>query len=379
MTVACIEDLRQLARRRLPRTLFDFIDGGAQDEVTLRRNREDFAHWALVPRVLTDVSLRDQSVTLFGQTLRSPLILAPTGLPGVLWPDGAAAAARAADAAGVGFCLSTMSTTSIEEIAGLSRQPTWFQVYVMRDREITRMMMQRAKDAGCSALVVTVDLQMQGQRDRDVRNGLTMPPRLTLSSLLEFGLHPGWLWRYATGPKPTLANFVASGSSRDMVTIAGFVNSQFDQSVTWKDIDWVRSVWNGPLALKGICASEDARIAIEHGIDGIIVGNHGGRQLDGAPSPISVLPEVVEAVQGRARIVLDGGVRRGSDVLKALALGADACMIGRPFLYGLASMGGAGVSKALELMHDEIDVNLALLGRAGVKELDRSAVSQVAH
>jgi len=378
MTIASIEDLRQLARRKLPRALFDFIDGGAQDEVTLRHNREDFARWALVPRVLTDVSVRDQSVSVFGQSFRSPLILAPTGLPGVLWPDGAAQAARAADAAGVGFCLSTMSTGNIEEIARCSRQRTWFQVYVMRDREITRAMMQRARDAGCSVLVVTVDLQMQGQRDRDVRNGLTMPPRLTLSSLLEFGLHPGWLWRYATGPKPTLANFLGAGKGADMVTIAGFVNSQFDQSVTWKDIDWVRSVWDGPLALKGITSAEDVRIAVEHGIDGIIVGNHGGRQLDGAPSSISVLPEIVEAAQGRAQIVLDGGVRRGSDVLKALALGAHACMIGRPFLYGLAAMGGAGVSRALELLRNEIDVNLALLGRAGVKELDRSAVRRIA-
>ncbi len=378
MIIACIEDLRLRARRTLPHALFDFIDGGAQDEVTVRRNREDFARWALVPRVLTDVSERDQSVNLFGQTFRSPLILAPTGLPGVLWPDGAAAAARAADAAGVGFCLSTMSTSTIEEVARLSRQRTWFQVYVMRDRELTRGMMQRAKDANCSALVITVDLQMQGQRDRDVRNGLTMPPRLRLSSLLEFGLHPGWLWRYATGPKPTLANFVGTGKGADMVTIAGFVNSQFDQSVTWKDIDWVRSVWDGPLALKGITAAEDARIAVDHEIDGIIVGNHGGRQLDGAPSSISVLPEIVDAAQGRVQIVLDGGVRRGSDVLKALALGADACMIGRPFLYGLASMGGPGVSKALELLRNEIDVNLALLGRAGVKELDPSAVCWVA-
>ncbi|MCW5619503.1 MAG: alpha-hydroxy-acid oxidizing protein [Burkholderiales bacterium] len=378
MTIASIEDLRLLARRRLPRALFDFIDGGAQDEVTLRRNREDFSRLALVPRVLTDVSERDQSVTVFGQKLRSPLILAPTGLPGVLWPDGAAAAARAADEAGVGFCLSTMSTSSIEDIAKLSRQRTWFQVYVMRDRELTRDMMQRARDARCSALVITVDLQVQGQRDRDVRNGLTMPPRLHWSSLLEFGLHPGWLWRYATGPKPTLANFIGAGKGTDMITIAGFVNSQFDQSVTWKDIDWVRSVWDGPLALKGITSAEDAKIAVAHGIDGIIVSNHGGRQLDGSPSAISALPEIADAVQGRAQLVLDGGVRRGSDVLKALSLGAAACMIGRPFLYGLAALGGAGVSKALELLRNEIDVNLALLGRAGVEELDASAVTRVA-
>ncbi|HZP87548.1 MAG TPA: alpha-hydroxy acid oxidase [Burkholderiales bacterium] len=375
--LASIEDLRQLARRRLPHALFDFIDGGAQDEVTLRRNREDFERIELLPRVLTEVSDRSQSVTVLGQTYRSPLILAPTGLPGVLWPNGAAEAARAADEAGVGFCLSTMSTSSIEEISALSSRPIWFQLYVMRDRELAKSMMQRAKAAGCAALVITVDLQMQGQRDRDVRNGLTIPPQFRFANAIDFALHPRWVWRFLTGPKVTLANFVGTGKGDDMFTIASFVNAQFDQSVTWKDIDWVRSVWDGPLALKGIRVGEDAKIAAEHGIDAIIVGNHGGRQLDGAPSAISALPEVVDAVAGRAQLILDGGVRRGTDVLKALALGATACMIGRAFLYGLAALGGAGVRRALEMLRNEIDVNLALLGRAGVKELDRSAVRRV--
>jgi L-lactate dehydrogenase (cytochrome) len=375
MTIASIEDLRRLARRRLPRALFDFIDGGAQDEVTLRRNREDFQKIALVPRVLTDVSNRDQSVTVLGQTYRSPLILAPTGLPGVLWPNGAVEAARAADESGVGFCLSTMSTSSIEDIARASRRPTWFQLYVMRDRELARSMMLRAKAAGCSALVITVDLQMQGQRDRDVRNGLTIPPQFRFANAVDFAMHPGWVWRFLSGPKVTLANFAGSGKGDDMFTIASFVNSQFDQSVTWNDIDWVRSVWDGPLALKGILHGGDAKLAADHGVDAVIVGNHGGRQLDGAPSAISALPGVVEALEGRIQVILDGGVRRGSDVLKALAIGANACMIGRPFLYGLAAMGGAGVHKALDLLRTEIDVNLALLGRAGVRDLDQSAVS----
>src|SRR5581483_9130799 len=304
-------------------------------------------------------------------------ILAPTGLPGVLWPNGAAEAARAADEAGVGFCLSTMSTSSIEEISALSSRPIWFQLYVMRDRELAKSMMQRAKAAGCAALVITVDLQMQGQRDRDVRNGLTIPPQFRFANAIDFALHPRWVWRFLTGPKVTLANFVGTCKGDDMFTIASFVNAQFDQSVTWKDIDWVRSVWDGPLALKGIRVGEDAKIAAEHGIDAIIVGNHGGRQLDGAPSAISALPEVVDAVAGRAQLILDGGVRRGTDVLKALALGATACMIGRAFLYGLAALGGAGVRRALEMLRNEIDVNLALLGRAGVKELDRSAVRRV--
>lgn len=374
---ASIEDLRQAARRRLPNALFDFIDGGAQDEVTLRRNREDFERIALLPKVLTDVSDRSQAVTVLGQNYRSPLILAPTGLPGVLWPNGAMAAARAADEAGVGFCLSTMSTSSIEEVSKASSRPIWFQLYVMRDRELAKSMMQRAKAAGCAALVITVDLQMQGQRDRDVRNGLVMPPQFTLATLFDFAMHPRWVWDFLTGPKATLANFVAAGKGNDMFTIASFVNSQFDQSVTWKDIDWVRSVWDGPLALKGIANGEDAATAADHGIDAIIVGNHGGRQLDGAPSSISVLPEIVDAANGRAQVILDGGVRRGTDILKALSFGATACMIGRPFLYGLASMGKAGVARAIEMLRNEVDVNLALLGRAGIKELDRSAVRWV--
>ena len=375
MTYASIEDLRQAARRRLPRAIFDFIDGGAQDEVTLRHNVEDFHRLSLLPRVLTNVSARDQSVTVLGQRFDSPLILAPTGLPGVVWPNGAMEAALAADRAGVGFCLSTMSTSSIEEIARASRRPVWFQLYVMRDRELAKSMMQRAKAAGCSALVITVDLQMQGQRDRDVRNGLTIPPQFTLANAIDFASRPGWVWRLLTGPRVTLANFVGTGKGDDMFTIAGFVNSQFDQSVTWKDIDWVRSVWDGPLALKGILNPEDARLAAEHGVNGIIVSNHGGRQLDGVPSAIAALPRAVDAVAGRAEIILDGGVRRGNDVLKALSLGATACMIGRPFLYGLAAGGGVGVERALAIFRNEIDVNLALLGRAGVKELDRTAVT----
>jgi len=375
MTFASIEDLRQSARRRLPRAIFDFIDGGAQDEVTLRHNIEDFRRLSLLPRVLTNVASRDQSVTLFGQSFETPLILAPTGVPGVVWPNGAMEAALAAERAGAGFCLSTMSTSSIEEIAKASRRPIWFQLYVMRDRELAKSMMQRAKAAGCSVLVITVDLQMQGQRDRDVRNGLTIPPQFRLANAIDFALHPGWVWRFLTGPKVTLKNFVGTGKGDDMFTIASFVNTQFDQSVTWKDIDWVRSIWEGPLALKGILNPDDARLAVEHGVNGLIVSNHGGRQLDGVPSAIAALPGVVDATAGRAQIILDGGVRRGNDVLKALALGANACMIGRPFLYGLGADGGAGVGRALEIFRNEIDVNLALLGRAGIRELDRTAVA----
>ena len=374
MLITNIDDLRRLARRRLPRALFEFVDGGAHDEVTLRANRNDFQRLNLIPRVLTDVSQRDQSVTVLGQRYSSPLMLAPTGLPGVLWPDGAMQAALAADRAGVGFCLSTMSTSSIEQISRAVSRPIWFQLYVMRDRGLAQSMIERAQAAGCAVLVITVDLQMQGLRERDVRNGLTIPPRFRLSNVADFALHPGWVWRFVTGPKVTLANFVGTGHGEDMFTIAGFVNSQFDQSVSWKDIDWVRSIWKGPLALKGVLNPEDARRSLQHGIDGLIVSNHGGRQLDGVPSAIAALPAVVDAGEGKLDVILDGGVRRGTDILKALALGARACMIGRPFLYGLAADGGAGVAKALEIFRTEVDVNLALLGRGGVGKLDRNAV-----
>jgi L-lactate dehydrogenase (cytochrome) len=240
-------------------------------------------------------------------------------------------------------------------------------------------MIERAKAAGCAVLVLTVDLALQGQRDRDVRNGLTIPLKLRPSTLLDFALHPGWAWRFVTGPKVTLANFVGSGHGDDMFTIAEFVNSQFDQSVTWKDIEWAKSLWGGPLALKGIVNPEDARLAADHGVDALIVSNHGGRQLDGARSAISALPDVVDAVDGRMEVILDGGVRRGTDIIKALALGAKACMIGRPFLYGLASMGGPGVTRTLEILRNELDVGLALMGRASVRDLDRSALAWAAH
>jgi L-lactate dehydrogenase (cytochrome) len=375
MVIANIEDLRQLARRRLPRALFDFVDGGAQDEVTLRANQSDFQRLALLPRVLTDVSQRDLTVTVLGQKLGQPLILAPTGMPGILWPYGALAAARAADKAGVGFCLSTVSTSTIEDVSKAVRKPIWFQLYMMRDRGLAKAMIERAKAAGCAALVLTVDLALQGQRDRDVHNGLTFPLKLRASTLLEFALHPGWVWRFFTGPKLTVANFVGTGHGNDMLTIARFVNSQFDQSVTWKDIEWAKSLWGGPLALKGIVNPEDARLAADYGVDAVIVSNHGGRQLDGARSAVSALPDIVDAVDGRTEVILDGGVRRGTDVIKALALGARACMIGRPFLYGLACMGGAGVGRALEILRNELDIGLALMGRASVRDLERSALA----
>ena len=373
MKVANIADLRQLAYQRLPRVLFDYIDGGAQDEVTLRANQADFNNFTLVQRVLRDVTRRDQSVTVLGQKYDLPLILSPTGMTGIFWPNGALEAARAASDAGAGFCLSSMSTSTVEDIRKVAKQPTWFQLYVMRDRGMSRELIERAKAAGCSALVLTVDLALQGQRDRDVHNGLTVPPTLRPANLLNFAMRPGWVWRYLTGPKVVPATLVKPGQST-LLTIANYVNSQFDQTVTWKDIEWAKSIWGGPLALKGILDPEDAKAAVDHGADALIVSNHGGRQLDGVRSAISALPHVVDAVQGRAEVLLDGGVRRGTDVLKAVALGAKACMIGRPYMYGLAANGRAGVAKALDLLRNEIDLALALTGSASLAALDRTAL-----
>jgi L-lactate dehydrogenase (cytochrome) len=374
MVIANIEDLRRLARRRLPRALFDFIDGGAQDEYTLRANQADFHRLALLPRVLKDVSQRDQSVTVLGQKFDLPLITSPTGLPGMLWPNGALEAARAADRAGAGFCLSSMSSSTIEEVSAKMGRPIWFQLYLMRDRGLSRSLIERAKAAGCAVLVLTVDLAMQGQRDRDVHNGLTVPPSFRLSNMLDFALHPGWVWRFLTGPKLMPANLKGAAGA-DMFTIATFVNSQFDQSITWKEIEWAKSIWGGPLALKGIMDPDDAKLAAQHGVDAVIVSNHGGRQLDGMRSAIAALPDVVDAVDGKVEVLLDGGVRRGTDVLKAVSLGAKACMIGRPFLYGLASAGGPGVSRALEIFRNELDVALALMGRTSLRDFDRSAIA----
>ena len=373
MNIANIADLRRLAWQRLPRVLFDYIDGGAQDEVTLRSNEEDFKHFKLAQRVLRDVSVRDQSVTVLGQKYDLPLILSPTGMTGLFWPNGALEAARAASDAGAGFCLSSMSTSTVEDIAKVAKYPTWFQLYVMRDRGMSRELIERARAAGCSALVLTVDLALQGQRDRDVHNGLTIPPTFRVSNLLNFATRPGWVWRYLTGPIVVPASLVKPGQTT-LFTIAGYVNSQFDQSVTWKDIEWAKSIWGGPLALKGILDPKDAKLAVQHGVDAVIVSNHGGRQLDGVRSAISALPDVVDAVAGKAEVLIDGGVRRGTDVLKAVALGAKACMIGRPYMYGLAAKGRPGVTKALELLRNEIDLALALTGNTSLAGLDRSSI-----
>jgi L-lactate dehydrogenase (cytochrome) len=371
-----IEDMRRLARRRLPRAVFDFADGGAEDEWTLRANRLDFSKLVFRPRVLVDVSRRDQATTILGQPVPSPLIVAPTGLAGMLWPRGEIVAARAAARREVIFTLSTLGACSIEEVAAASSGPLWFQLYVMRDRDVTRALVERAQRAGYKALCLTVDLPVLGQRERDLRNGATIPPRITVRNVVDVLRRPAWLRRVWFGPEITFKNFVGSSAAltSDAGTLWQYVNSLNDPSVDWDDLAWFRSIWSGPLAVKGIMTAEDARRAVSAGVEAIVVSNHGGRQLDSLPSAIEALPEIVDAVGDRAEVILDGGVRRGSDVVKALALGARACMIGRPMLYGLGAAGQAGVERSIEILQAEIDRTLALLGRPTLADLDRSAV-----
>ncbi len=374
--VVTVDHLRQRAKKNLPKAIFEFIDGGANDEQTLRANRAHFADIDFAPRTLVDVSERRQSTRILGQDLSSPFILGPTGLAGLLWPDGDLATARATQAAGVGYCLSTNSNASIESVAQRGRNSFWFQLYIQRDRGMVRSLVERAIAAGCPVLCLTVDLPIQGPRERDQRNGFTVPPRLGLSNVVDYAQHLGWLARMARGPRITFGNLEQPGQQKAaLVTLAQHISTQFDPTVTWKEVDWIRSVWPGRIALKGILHPGDARLAVAHGVDAVIVSNHGGRQLDGAPSAISALPAIVDAVEGKAEVLMDGGIRRGSDIVKALALGAKGCLIGRAGLYGLASHGEAGVARAIAILKAEIDVTLALLGQPDVAALDRAAVS----
>jgi L-lactate dehydrogenase (cytochrome) len=374
VTLVSIDDFRRAARSRLPRTVFDFVDGGAADEVTLRRNRSVFRELSFRPRVLVGVGQRDQSTTVLGQRIETPVIVSPTGMAGICWPYGEIVAARAAARAGTIYTLSTHSSCSIEEVAAAAPGALWFQLYVWQNRDLTRSFVERARAAGYRALVLTVDVPVISKRERDIRNGFTIPPRITASNVVDTIWRVGWLRGVMRGPKLTLKNLVGApgAPSTDIVTLGGVANRQVDPSVNWADLDWFRSLWPGPLLLKGIMSVEDARRAVEHGVEGIIVSNHGGRQLDYAPAALEILPEIADAVGGRLEVLLDGGVRRGSDVLKAIALGARAVMVGRPYLYGLARAGQAGVEQALGILKTELDRTMALVGVRSLAEADRS-------
>ncbi len=363
MILNSIADLRDEARRRVPRAIFEYADRGSYDELTFNRNLTDLAVLQFRQRVMVDVSKQRLSTTIMGEPWSIPVGIGPTGLTGLFHADGEMLGARAAQAYGVPFCLSTMSICSIEDVRGAVTNPFWFQLYLMRDRGFNQELMDRALAANCSAIMLTVDMPVQGLRRRDPKNGLSIPPKLTLRNAFEVAMRPTWALKVLTGKRRTFGNLEARmKGTGGLKTLSEWIGQQFDPTVTWKDLAWVRERWPRKLIVKGILDSEDARLACESGVDAIVVSNHGGRQLDGAPSTISALPGVAQAVAGRCDVLFDGGVRSGQDVLRALALGAKGCLIGKAFLYALAARGEAGVTLALDIMRKELAVSLALTG-----------------
>ncbi|MBX8814173.1 alpha-hydroxy-acid oxidizing protein [Pseudochrobactrum sp. Wa41.01b-1] len=372
-TVLEIADLKKLARRRVPKMFFDYADSGAWTESTYRANESDFAKIKLRQRVLVDMTDRSLATTMIGQNVAMPVALSPTGLAGMQHADGEILAAQAAQEFGVPFTLSTMSICSIEDVAAATKKPFWFQLYVMKDRDFVRNLIERAKAAGCSALVLTLDLQILGQRHKDLRNGLSAPPKFTPKHIWQMMTRPQWCLGMLATQRRTFRNIAghAKGVS-DLSSLSSWTAEQFDPKLNWDDVEWIKKLWGGPLILKGILDEEDALMAAKTGADAIIVSNHGGRQLDGAPSSISMLPRIVDTVGDKVEIHLDGGIRSGQDVLKAVALGAKGTYIGRPFLYGLGAMGKAGVTKALDIIAREADVTMALCGKRRITDVDAS-------
>ena len=368
-----IAAMRELARRQLPRPVFDFADGGAEDERTLRRNEAAFDDLALLPKPLDGAATRDLSVTLFGKKLSLPVIIGPTGLAGLFWPDGERCAVRAAKGAGTAYCLSHGSVCTLEELAATGASPRWMQVFIYRDRGFTRELAERAAKANYDALVLTTDNQVLGNRERDIRNGFTIPPRFKPTDMAAMAMKAEWLWRMRGELKRiTFGNYARPGESADIKTLAGKMASLLDPSMEWKDVAELRKIWAGPLLIKGVLHPDEARKAVEHGIDGVIVSNHGGRQLDGAASSLDALPGVIDAVGGRIPVLVDGGIRRGSDVVKALALGAAACLIGRPQLWGLSVAGEDGVARVLEIYRQEIDRAMGLCGVTSIAGINKT-------
>jgi L-lactate dehydrogenase (cytochrome) len=374
--VTCIEDLRQLHKRNVPKAFFDYADRGSYSEQTLHANHDDLQQIKLRQRILVDVSKRNLSTMILGEPSTMPLILAPVGLLGMQHGDGEILACRAAQAAGIPFTQSTMSICSIEDIAGSVDKPFWFQLYVMKDRGFIKSLIERAIAAKCSALVLTVDLQVIGQRHQDIKNGMTVPPEWSLSKLFDFATKPAWVAGVMRGKRRTFGNIAGHiKNADDLNRLAEWTASQFDTSLSWKDLDWIRSIWPGKLILKGILDAEDAEEACKVGAQAIVVSNHGGRQLDGAPSSIEVLPEVVDTVGSKIEVMFDGGIRSGQDVMRALALGAKSCMIGRAYAYGLGAGGQAGVAKAIDLIAKELTTTMGLCGVNTIAEIDDHVIA----
>jgi len=372
-TITNIEDLRVLAQKRVPRMFYDYADSGSWTESTYRANSTDFERIKFRQRVAVNMDNRTLKTTMAGQEVFMPVALAPTGLTGMQHADGEILAAKAAEKFGVPFTLSTMSICSIEDIAAHTTKPFWFQLYVMRDRDFIRRLIERAKAAKCSALVLTLDLQVLGQRHKDIKNGLSAPPKLTIPNIINMMTKPRWCLGMLGTSRRTFGNIVGHASNvSDMSSLSSWTAQQFDPTLSWDDVEWIKKLWGGKLIIKGILDVEDARLAVRSGADALIVSNHGGRQLDGAPSSIAALPAIVDAVGDQIEVHIDGGIRSGQDVIKSLALGAKGAYIGRAFLYGLGAMGEAGVTKCLEIIHKELDLTMAFCGLTDVKKVDKN-------
>ena len=371
-----IADLKRKAERRVPRMFFDYADSGAWTESTYRANEDDFAKINLRQRVLVDMTDRSLATEMVGEKVSMPVALSPTGLTGMQHADGEMLAAKAAEEFGVPFTLSTMSICSIEDVASVTSKPFWFQLYVMKDRDFVNNLIDRAKAAGCSALVLTLDLQILGQRHKDLRNGLSAPPKFTPKHIWQMATRPKWCLDMARTKRRSFGNIVGHAKNvSDLSSLSSWTAEQFDPRLSWKDVEWIKERWGGKLILKGILDEEDARASLDTGADAIIVSNHGGRQLDGAHSSIAMLPKIVDAVGDRVEVHMDGGIRSGQDVLKAVALGAKGTYIGRPFLYGLGADGKQGVTTALEIIRKEMDVSMALCGKRLIRDVDRSILA----
>ena len=375
MTITCIEDLKELYKKRVPRMFYDYAESGSWTESTFRDNEAAFSRIKLRQKILVDMEGRNLSTKMIGEDVAMPVALAPTGLTGMQHPDGEIHAARAAETFGVPFCLSTMSVCSIEDVAENTTRPFWFQLYVMKDKDYISRLIQRAKTAGCSALVLTLDLQIMGQRHKDIKNGLSTPPKPTLTNLINIATKPRWAIGMLGTKRRNFGNIVGHVKGLDnMTNLAQWTVSQFDPTLDWDDVQWIKDQWGGKLVLKGIMDADDAELAVKSGADALIVSNHGGRQLDGAAASLDVLPEIVDRVGDDIEVWMDGGIRSGQDVIKATALGAKGTMIGRAFLYGLGAMGAEGVTRCLEVISNELDLTMAFCGLKDINLVDESII-----